>query len=60
MNRKDELTVMDMSKWRRGRRERQRRNHRSARQIAPFQAKLHHIVHRSIPHRGIKAKFPYV
>ena len=63
MNPKDELTVMNMSKWRRLRREGQRRNDRSALQIAPFQAKLRHVVHvahRSIVHRGIKAKFPYV
>ena len=60
MNPKDELTVMNMSKWRRGRREGQRRNDRSALQIEPFQAKLRHVVHRSIPHRGIKVKFPYV
>ena len=45
MNPKDELTVMNMSKWRRGRREGQKRNDRSALQIEPFQAKLRHVVH---------------
>ena len=50
-----ELTVMNMSKWRRGRRKGQKTYDRSALQIAPFQAKLRHVVHRSIPHReGLK------